>query len=132
MSKANIKKRIVSMALYVSSFVVFAFVSGVRNAECSCGDYLKHARSSEKAIFSDLRDDSIPEPVCRSGNCRSTPSIPLSEHNRVVLVRKQPADFDPILKSLNSPVVRILEFIDEDLPLSVTLEVPAPPPRPTV
>ena len=128
----NVKKQMASMALYVSAFVVFALGNAARNAEGSCGDYLNHARSSYKAIFSDMENDSLPIPVCQSGKCRSAPSLPPAEPTRVVLIQRQPSDFRPILTTSNSPDVRFFEFFDEDLPSSVTLEVLTPPPIRTV
>ena len=132
MLSMNVKKRMAGMALYVSAFVVFAIGNGIRNAEGSCGDYLNHTRSSNNAVFSDLGNDSLPMTVCKNGNCRSAPLIPPAEPSRVVLIRRQPAEFPPILTSLNSPEVRIFEFFDEDLPSSAVLEVLAPPPILTV
>lgn len=128
MSAMNVKKRTASMALYVSAFVVFAIGNGVRNAEGSCGDYLNHTRASSKAISSEMGNDSLPTPVCQGGNCRSAPSLPPVEPAGVVVIRRQPSDFHPLLPSLNSPEVRVFEFCDEDLPSSVTLKVLTPPP----
>ena len=128
MSTLSVKKRMVSMALFVSAFVVFTIGNGVRNADGSCGEYLNHARSSKNTIFSDIGNDSLPMPVCQGGNCRSAPSLPPAEPSSVVPIRRQPSDFTPILTSLNSSEVRIFEFFDEELPSSVTLEVLTPPP----
>lgn len=128
MSAMNVEKRMATMALCVSAFVFFAFGNGVRIAEGSCGDYLNHSRSSKKSIFSELRNDSLPTPVCQSGNCRSAPSLPPAEPSRVVLIRRHPSDFHPILTFFFSPRVRVFEVFDEELPSSVTLEVLTPPP----
>ena len=120
------------MALYVSAFVLFAIGTGVRNAHASCGDYLGHARLSKVAIFSDHENDSLPVPVCQGGNCRSAPSQPPVEPSRVVLVRRQPSDFQSPWVSPNSTEVRNFESVDDVIPLSATLEVSTPPPILTV
>ena len=124
----NVKKRIVSIVVFVSAFVVFAIGSGVQIADGSCGDYLNHARSSRSGVFSDMGTDSTPMPVCQGGNCRSAPSLPPVEPSRIVLPPKQPSDFQPTLTSLNSTEVRSLESVDDALPSSATLEVLTPPP----
>ncbi len=124
----NVKKRIVSIAGFVSAFVVFAIGSGVQIADGSCGDYLDHTRSNRNAVFSDMGTDSLPMQVCQGGNCRSAPSLPPVEPSRIVLPPRQPSDFQPSLTSLNSAEVRSLESVDEALPWSTTLEVLTPPP----
>ena len=128
MSTLNVKKRIVSIVVFVSAFVVFAIGSDVQIADGSCGDYLNHARSSRSAVFSDMGTDSMPMPVCQGGNCRSAPSLPPVEPSRIVLPPRQPSDFQPTLTSLNSTEVRSLESVDDALPSSATLEVLTPPP----
>ena len=132
MSVLKVKKQMESMALYVSAFLVFAFSVGARSAEGSCGDYLNHSGSSTKKFHSDMGNDSLPMPVCQSGNCRSAPSIPPAEPSYAVLIRRQASDFQPIAIFSNSPDVQFFEFFDEDLPSSVTLEVLTPPPLLTV
>lgn len=136
MSAQNVRKRMESLALTVSVFVIFAIAGGVQSAYGSCGDYLNHARSGKIAIFSDMENNSVPLPVpvsvCQGGNCQSAPSQPPIEPSRIVLLRRQPSDFQPLLKSLNSPEVRDFESIDEVLPSSATLEVLTPPPIRTI
>ena len=116
------------MALHVSAFVLFAIGIGVRNVHASCGDYLGHARLTKIAIFADQGNDSLPVPVCQGGNCRSAPSQLPVEPSRVVLVRRQPSDFQSPPASSNSTEVRIFESVDDVIPSSATLEVSTPPP----
>ena len=121
------------MALYVSAFVFFAVASGVRNADASCGDYLKHARNG---AFSDAKmnstenstENSHSVPACNGGNCRSAPTLPPIEPARIVLPQRQPADFQVLDGSFSLQKSPNFEFADDDLPSSVTLEVSTPPP----
>ena len=132
MSALNSKKRMVSIALYVSAFVVFAFLGDARNAVSSCGDYLIHTRLSNSVRFAGIENDSQPLPVCHGCNCRSLPSLPPVEPSRIVPPRRQPSDFQPTLTSLNLSKVQVFESVDEALPSSLTLEVLTPPPILTI
>jgi len=120
-----ITTRTVRMALYVSMIVFFAVGSGVSSVQASCGDYLVHPRSISKK---DLTQQSLPVPGCKGGSCRSAPSLPPVEPSRIVIPQRQPLDFQLTDTSFNSLKSRMLEFFDDALPSSATLEVATPPP----
>jgi len=117
--------RISRITLYVSVFVVFGIGSGLQNVRASCGDYLEHSRLSSK---DSLTRESLPLSRCKGGNCRSAPSLPPVESSRIVFPHRQPLDFKPTDKSSDSLKTRMLEFFDDVLPSSATLEVATPPP----
>jgi len=124
----SITTRLPMMGIYVSIFVVFAVGSGAHNVQASCGDYLAHSGLSSKNALYDLTHGSLPVPDCKGGNCRSAPSLPPVEPSRIALPQRQPLDFQPTDISFNLLTSRILEFFDDVLPSSATLEVTTPPP----
>ena len=128
MSTFPITTRIARMALCVFVFVVFAFGSRVEKVQASCGDYLAHPGLSSKKALSDVTHESLPVPGCKGGHCRSAPFQPPVDSSRVVFPQRQPLDFQPTDTSSNSLKLRKLEFVDDALPSSVTLEVTTPPP----
>jgi len=117
--------RTARLALYVSVIVFFSVGSGASIGHASCGDYLQHARLSSKK---DLLQQSSPAPICRGGSCRSAPSWPPVEPARVVVSERQPLDFQQTDTCFDSLKLRSLEFFDDELPSSTTLEVTTPPP----
>ena len=123
-----ITTRLPMMTFYVSVFIVFAVGSGVHNVQASCGDYLAHSGLSSKNALFDLTHGTLPVPGCKSGNCRSAPSLPPVEPSRIVLPQRQPLDFQPTYLSSNLLTSRMLGFFDDVLPSSATLEVTTPPP----
>jgi hypothetical protein len=120
-----IATRLPRIALYVSVFFAFAIGIGGQNVRGSCGDYLEHSRLSSKK---DLTHDSLPGPGCKGGNCRSAPSMPPVEPSRVTVPQRHHLNFRPTDTSSNSLKLRKLEFFDDALPSSATLEVTTPPP----
>ena len=116
--------RLPRIALYVPVFVAFAIGIGGQNVRGSCGDYLEHSRLGSKK---DLTHDSLPLPGCK-GNCRSAPTLPPVEPTRIAVPQRQHLNFQPTDTSSNTLQLRKLEFSDDALPSSPTLEVTTPPP----
>ena len=126
MAELPTRNRMTKMALYVSVFVFFAVGAGVGQVKAAgCGDYLHH---SAKRVFSDPSKDSQPTPGCKGGNCRSAPSLPPVEPSRVVVSHKQTLGFRPAEADFTCSKSHSIEFFDDILPLSATLEVITPPP----
>ncbi len=120
-----IATRLPRIALYVSVFVAFAIGIGGQSVRGSCGDYLEHSRLSPKM---GLTHDSLPVPGCKGGNCRSAPTLPPVEPSRIIVPQRHHLNFQPTDTSSDSLKLRKLEFFDDALPSSPTLEVTTPPP----
>ncbi len=56
------------------------------------------------------------------------PSQPPVEPSGVLVVRRQPSDFQSPIALSNSPELQLFESVDDVIPLSVSLEVSTPPP----
>jgi hypothetical protein len=129
--------------------LLFVFGSQVGSVFGGCGDYLDHKgnlRFSMSVIHSGVNDSDavLPEellgllgavkvedsPVsqCSGGNCRSAPDQPPVEPARTIVSRRQHIGLPINTAEWDFDIVSVFGWLNDRLPLSISLEVTTPPP----
>jgi hypothetical protein len=139
-------RSIVRFACFTQCLLLFVLGAHVGNVFGGCGDYLHHkgslhfSTSNGTLGFSDseanlppellgaIKVDGSPVSKCSGGNCRSAPDQPPVDPSRTVVLRRQPVGLQINTLDLDLAITSAFAWLNDRLPLSVSLEVMTPPP----
>lgn len=142
-------RSVVKSACVMQCLLLFVFGTHVGNVFGGCGDYLHHKGSFHlsSGILSSGVDDleanlpqellgilnagkanDLPVSKCSGGNCRSAPENPPAEPSRTIVSRRQPVGLQINTVDLESATAFAFGWLNDRLPLSISLEVSTPPP----
>lgn len=142
-------RSVVKSAWVMQCLLLFVFGSQVGSVFGGCGDYLDHKGAlhfSMSVIHSGVNDsetvlpkellgllvavkvDDSPVSKCKGGNCRSAPDQPPVEPARTIVSRRQHIGLQINTADLDLDIVSVFGWLNDRLPLSISLEVTTPPP----
>ena len=142
-------RSVVKSAWAMQCLLLFVFGSQVGRVFGECGDYLDHKgnlRFSMVGNHSGMNDsdavlpkellgllgavkvEDSPVSKCRGGNCRSAPEQSPVEPARTIVSRRQHIGLPMNTADLDLDIVSVFGWLNDRLPLSISLEVTTPPP----